>query len=181
MNNRPRPLRLISRGVRLQGNFRHIALWLGVIGLIPLSYFLKQDMGWSSENIWRIVVLPLSICIVWSLAAIGWARHGRIQMESSCPHCRYCLEGHHATVMRCPVWNRTLGRAPTTRAACGAAHNSCGLPHAWMHRIAVHCRGVSRFRGVRGVLSDLSMPLPGSIWSRLQLQFALQCAFEGSR
>lgn len=83
MNNRPRPLRLISRGVRLQGNFRHIALWLGVIGLIPLSYFLKQDMGWSSENTWRIVVLPLSICIVWSLAAIGWARHGRILIESS--------------------------------------------------------------------------------------------------
>ena len=87
MNNRPRPLRLISRGVRLQGNFRHIALWLGVIGLIPLSYFLKQDMGWSSENIWRIVVLPLSICIVWSLAAIGWARHGRIQIESSAAPC----------------------------------------------------------------------------------------------
>ena len=83
MNNRPTPPRLISRGVRLQGNFRHIALWLGVIGLIPLSYFLKQDMGWSSENIWRIVVLPLSICIVWSLAAIGWARHGRILIESS--------------------------------------------------------------------------------------------------
>ena len=87
MNNRPRPLRLISRGVRLQGNFRHIALWLGVIGLIPLSYFLKQDMGWSSENIWRIVVLPLSICIVWSLAAIGWARHGRIQIESCAAPC----------------------------------------------------------------------------------------------
>ena len=87
MNNRPRPLRLISRGVRLQGNFRHIALWLGVIGLIPLSYFLKQDMGWSSENIWRIVVLPLSICIVWSLAAIGWARHGRIQIESCAAQC----------------------------------------------------------------------------------------------
>ena len=74
--------------MRLQGNFRHIALWLGVIGLIPLSYFLKQDMGWSSENTWRIVVLPLSICIVWSLAAIGWARHGRIQIESSAaPEC----------------------------------------------------------------------------------------------
>ena len=73
--------------MRLQGNFRHIALWLGVIGLIPLSYFLKQDMGWSSENIWRIVVLPLSICIVWSLAAIGWARHGRIQIESSAAPC----------------------------------------------------------------------------------------------
>ena len=87
MNNRPTPPRLISRGVRLQGNFRHIALWLGVIGLIPLSYFLKQDMGWSSENIWRIVVLPLSICIVWSLAAIGWARHGRIQIESSAAPC----------------------------------------------------------------------------------------------
>ena len=87
MNNRPTPPRLISRGVRLQGNFRHIALWLGVIGLIPLSYFLKQDMGWSSENTWRIVVLPLSICIVWSLAAIGWARHGRIQIESSAAPC----------------------------------------------------------------------------------------------
>ena len=87
MNNRPTPPRLISRVVRLQGNFRHIALWLGVIGLIPLSYFLKQDMGWSSENIWRIVVLPLSICIVWSLAAIGWARHGRIQIESSAAPC----------------------------------------------------------------------------------------------
>ena len=87
MNNRPTPPRLISRGVRLQGNFRHIALWLGVIGLIPLSYFLKQDMGWSSENIWRIVVLPLSICIVWSLAAIGWARHGRILIESSAAPC----------------------------------------------------------------------------------------------
>ena len=87
MNNRPTPPRLISRGVRLQGNFRHIALWLGVIGLIPLSYFLKQDMGWSSENIWRIVVLPLSICIVWSLAAIGWARHGRIQIESCAAPC----------------------------------------------------------------------------------------------
>ena len=102
MNDKPTPPRLISRGVCLQGNFRHIALWLGVIGLIPLSYFLKQDMGWSSENTWRIVVLPLSICIVWSLAAIGWARHGRILIESSCPHCRYCLEGHQATVMRCP-------------------------------------------------------------------------------
>ena len=87
MNNRPTPPRLISRGVRLQGNFRHIALWLGVIGLIPLSYFLKQDMGWSSENIWRIVVLPLSICLVWSLAAIGWARHGRIQIESCAAPC----------------------------------------------------------------------------------------------
>jgi hypothetical protein len=87
MNNRPTPPRLISRGVRLQGNFRHIALWLGVIGLIPLSYFLKQDMGWSSKNTWRIVVLPLSICIVWSLAAIGWARHGRIQIESSAALC----------------------------------------------------------------------------------------------
>ena len=87
MNNRPTPPRLISRVVRLQGNFRHIALWLGVIGLIPLSYFLKQDMGWSSENIWRIVVLPLSICIVWSLAAIGWARHGRIQIESCAAPC----------------------------------------------------------------------------------------------
>ena len=87
MNDKPTPPRLISRGVCLQGNFRHIALWLGVIGLIPLSYFLKQDMGWSSENTWRIVVLPLSICIVWSLAAIGWARHGRIQIESCAAPC----------------------------------------------------------------------------------------------
>ncbi len=33
------------------------------------------------------MVLPLSICIVWSLAAIGWARHGRIQIESSAAPC----------------------------------------------------------------------------------------------
>ncbi len=103
MNNRPTPPRLISRGVRLQGNFRHIALWLGVIGLIPLSYFLKQDMGWSSENIWRIVVLPLSICLVWSLAAIGWARHGRIQIESSAAPCGTELSAERPRPERCAV------------------------------------------------------------------------------
>lgn len=112
MSNKPTSPLLTRMGVFLQGKFRHIAIWLGVVGVIPLPYFLQQDMGWSSENIWRVVVLPLSICSAWSLAAIGWARHGSVQDGSSCPHCRYCLEGHQATVMRCPECGIELSAEP---------------------------------------------------------------------
>ena len=81
---------------------RHIALWLGVVGVIALAFFLKHDISWSGKNIWKFVVLPLSICLAWTLAAIGWVCHGRIQSGPSCPSCRYRLDGHQAPVTRCP-------------------------------------------------------------------------------